>query len=46
MTELREAGVLVRYFDGARTRDHVRITIGTDEEMDVLLAAPCVRRCD
>jgi histidinol-phosphate aminotransferase len=46
MAELREAGVLVRHFGGVRTRDYVRITIGTDAEMDVLLALPCVRRCD
>jgi len=36
---LREEGVLVRWFSGPRTKDYVRITIGTDAEMDELLAA-------
>jgi histidinol-phosphate aminotransferase len=36
---LREAGILVRYFPGERTGRYVRITIGTDDEMDALLAA-------
>lgn len=35
---LREEGILVRYFSGERTRDYVRITIGTDAEMDQLLS--------
>ena len=36
---LRDAGILVRYFPGKRTGDYVRITIGTDDEMDALIAA-------
>ena len=38
---LRERGVLVRWFDGARTKDRCRITIGTQQQMDRMLA--CVR---
>lgn len=30
--ELRERGVLVRYFSGPRTADFLRITVGTDEQ--------------
>ena len=37
MQRLKEHGVLVRYFPGERTGRYLRITIGTDEEMDVLL---------
>ena len=33
---LREQGVYVRYFTKPRIDDHLRITIGTDEEMDRL----------
>jgi histidinol-phosphate aminotransferase len=39
MAQLRERGILVRYFDKPRINDHLRISIGTDEEMDALLAA-------
>lgn len=35
---LREADIYVRYFDKPRTRDYLRITIGTREEMEKLLA--------
>lgn len=35
--ELKEQGVLIRYFNKPRISDYLRITIGTDEEMDVLL---------
>ena len=38
-TKLREKGILVRYFNKPRIKDYLRITIGTDEEMDTLLAA-------
>lgn len=34
---LREMGILVRYFDAPRIDNCLRITIGTDEEMDALL---------
>ena len=36
---LRARGILVRWFDQPRTRDWLRISIGTDEEMDALCAA-------
>ena len=35
---LREAGILVRRWDQERIRNYLRISIGTDEEMDLLLA--------
>ena len=34
---LRERGILVRYFDLPRIDDHLRISIGTHEEMETLL---------
>ena len=36
---LRAEHIYVRYFPGPRTGDRLRITIGTDAEMDELLAA-------
>ena len=36
---LRDRGILVRYFAGERTGGYVRVTVGTDEEMDAFLAA-------
>jgi len=42
LRKLRENRVLVRWFSAPETRDFLRITIGTDEEMDALLRA--VRR--
>ena len=36
---LREEGIIVRYFDRPRISEYLRISIGTDEEMDRLLAA-------
>ena len=35
---LRERGILVRHFDKPRIGDFLRISAGTDEEMDALLA--------
>jgi len=36
---LRARGIVVRYFDRPRIDDHLRISIGTDEQCDELLAA-------
>lgn len=36
---LRARGILVRWWDKARIRDFVRITVGTPEEMDALVRA-------
>ena len=36
--QLKEQGVLVRYFNKPRISDYLRITIGTTEDMDILLA--------
>lgn len=36
-TQLKERGVLVRYFNKPRLNEYLRITIGTDEEMAQLL---------
>ena len=36
---LRERGILVRWWDKPRIRDYLRITVGTDEEMQALCAA-------
>ncbi len=36
---LREEGIIVRHFDRPRISEYLRISIGTDEEMDRLLAA-------
>lgn len=35
--ELKANGILIRYFDGPRTGDCVRITVGTDAEIDQFL---------
>ncbi|MBN1675414.1 MAG: histidinol-phosphate transaminase [Kiritimatiellae bacterium] len=37
--ELRKRNILIRYFPGRRTGDFVRVSIGTDQEVDRLLAA-------
>ncbi|MCX7841921.1 MAG: histidinol-phosphate transaminase [Clostridia bacterium] len=36
---LREKGILVRYFNKPRIDNYLRITIGTDEEMDCMVEA-------
>lgn len=36
--ELRVAGVLTRHYDAPRISDWLRVTIGTDDEMDIFLA--------
>jgi len=38
-TNLRGKGILVRYFNKPRISEYLRISIGTDEEMDALLSA-------
>lgn len=38
-TKLKAEGILVRYFSGKRTGNYLRITIGTDEEVNSLLEA-------
>ena len=38
-TILREGGILVRHFNKPRIADYLRISIGTDEEMDAFLKA-------
>lgn len=38
-TQLRHEGILVRYFRLPRIDNHLRVSIGTDEEMDCLIAA-------
>ena len=36
---LREQGILVRWFDRPRIGNYLRISVGTDDEMDALCAA-------
>ena len=36
---LRERGIIVRYFDQPRIDDYLRISVGTDQQCDALLAA-------
>ena len=34
---LRERGVLVRHFDAARISDYNRVTVGSEEQMEILI---------
>ena len=34
---LKDKGILVRYFDGERTREYIRITVGTPEQMQTFI---------
>ena len=36
---LRQAKILVRYFPGGRTGNYLRVSVGTDEQMDAFLGA-------
>jgi histidinol-phosphate aminotransferase len=36
---LRERGILVRHFNKNRIADYLRVSMGTDEEMDAFLEA-------
>ena len=38
-SELRQKGILVRYFNKAKIDNYLRITVGTDEEMQTLVDA-------
>ena len=38
-TRLRQRHILVRYFPAPRTQNHLRVSIGTDSNMDAFLAA-------
>ena len=37
--QLKKQGVLVRHFNQARVDDYLRITIGSDNEMEALMKA-------
>jgi histidinol-phosphate aminotransferase len=37
--ELRKKGILIRYFDVSGLSDHIRISIGTQEQMEKLIVA-------
>ena len=39
--KLKDRGILVRHFGNPRITDYIRITIGTDEQMDTCIAAIC-----
>lgn len=39
LADLRERGILVRWFDKPRISDYLRVSVGSDEEMDTLIEA-------
>ncbi len=39
--QLRERGILVRHFSGERTRDWLRVSIGTAEDMEIFYDTVC-----
>lgn len=39
LADLRERGILVRWFDKPRISDYLRVSVGSDEEMDNLIGA-------
>ncbi len=41
LQKLRDRKILVRWFDDPETKDHLRITVGTETEMEALLKAAC-----
>ena len=44
LAALREKGILVRHFDRDRIADFLRVSIGTDEEMNVFLEAAMLEK--
>lgn len=43
--KLKERGILVRYLGGERAEDYVRVTVGSDGEMDSFIkAADCIKK--
>jgi len=37
LSALREKGILIRHFSQTEITDYLRITIGTDDEMDIFI---------
>jgi histidinol-phosphate aminotransferase len=38
-TELRARAIIVRHFNAPRISDYLRITVGSNEQVEILLAA-------